>query len=371
MPGFKNASIYVHGRGIIKTDLAYENGIITKIGRINDPSLISLNDDEIVVPGFIDEHIHGCSGHDVMEASLEGLQTIADSLLKEGVTAFCPTTMSMSEKEINAALKTIATFKAKQTSGATILGAHVEGPFLSTHFHGAQDEKYLLDCNKDVLNEFITSAENQIRILTFAPERKGEQILPLLLEHKITPSLGHSNASGDEAKAAFEQGASCLTHCYNAMRGLHHRDVGLLGAGLLNDQVYAELIADLKHVSPDAIRLLFKVKGKEKIVLVSDSMEAKYLPEGNYELGGQKVIVKDNAARLENGVLAGSVLRLDHALKNIHEVMPDLTLTDLIDLVTLNPAKNLGLTNRGAIKVGHVASFTIIRKDFSVVKAIV
>ncbi len=370
MKSFKNANIYVEGKGVIKTSLTFDNGIIQSIGASSQEGLIEIPEDAIVVPGFIDEHIHGCHGHDVMDASTSSLKDIAQELLQEGVTYFCPTTMSMSLPEIKNALKTIASVKESQTAGAEIIGVHLEGPFLSEKFCGAQDPRHLIDCDEKTLTDLIKTSHSSIRIVTFACERNGNAILPTLNKEKITPSLGHSDATGAQAFLAIEGGARCATHCYNAMRGIHHRDVGLLGAVLLSDRVMCELIADLNHVSPDAIRLLFKNKGKDKMILVSDSMEAKYLPEGEYSLGGQKVFVKDSAARLASGVLAGSVLRLDDALKNISKTLPELSFTDLIDLVTKNPAKNLGIENIGSIKVGNRARFTVVDKHFNVLQTI-
>lgn len=368
MKGFKNSYIYIEGQGIIQTSLSFKHGRITAIGGDVDAEAIELAENHILVPGFIDQHIHGCHGHDVMEASEEALIDMANQLLQEGVTYFCPTTMSMSLDDIVASLKTIQRVKEYQTSGAEIIGVHLEGPFLSTKFHGAQASKYLIDGDETILERLIQAAQDDIRILTFAYEQNGLAMLPLMKKHDITPSLGHSDASGTLALEAFDHGVTCVTHCYNAMRGMHHRDVGVVGAALLNDEVMCELIADLKHVSEEAIRLLFKVKGPDKIILVSDSMEAKYLPDGEYALGGQKVMVQSSAARLVDGTLAGSVLRLDQALKNIQKLIPTLSLTQLIDLVTKNPAKNLHLDDIGSIAVGKKARFTVIDRNLNVIR---
>lgn len=368
MKGFKNSYIYVAGQGIIKTSISIENGRIVSIGENVSAEAIQLDENHILVPGFIDEHIHGCHGHDVMEANPDALREMADKLTQEGVTFFCPTTMSMPIEDIHQALKNVYEVKHKPYLGAEIVGIHLEGPFLSKKYHGAQAQTNIIDGNEELLGSFIKTSGDDIAMLTFAYEQNGKVMLPMMKEHHITPSLGHTDATVNVALEAFDSGVRCVTHCYNAMRGIHHRDVGVVGAALLNDDVMCELIADLKHVSPEAIRLLFKVKGPEKIILVSDSMEAKYLPEGEYALGGQKVIVKDSAARLEDGTLAGSVLRLDQALKNIHELLPNLTLTQLIDLVTKNPAKNLRIDDIGSISVNCRARFTVIDRDLNVVR---
>lgn len=370
MRGFKNSNIYVAGLGVVKTSLCFENGLITHIGDCDDDDLIELPSDQIVVPGFIDEHIHGCHGHDVMDASAEGLIDMAKNLTQEGVTFFCPTTMSMSLDDIAQALENIKKVKTIDYDGAEIIGVHLEGPFISPLHAGAQASQHIIPGDKAQFEKLIKLSQDDIRIVTFAYENGGDHILPVMVEKGITPSLGHSDAHAEQAFQAIKEGARCATHCYNAMRGLHHRDVGVLGAVLMSDEVMCELIADFKHVSEDAIRLLFKVKGPDKIVLVSDSMEAKYLADGQYNLGGQKVYLKDEAARLENGVLAGSVLRLDQALKNIQRVLPELTFTQVIDLVTKNPAKNLRLDEIGSIKVGNRARFAVVTRDYTVVKTI-
>ncbi|MFA6852064.1 MAG: N-acetylglucosamine-6-phosphate deacetylase [Bacilli bacterium] len=367
MKGFKNSYIYVEGEGIVKTSITIDNGRIISIGDNESDDAIQLDDNHILVPGFIDQHIHGCHGHDVMEASKEALQEMANELLQEGVTFFCPTTMSMSIEDIKAALRNVTKVKQSQNKGAEIIGIHLEGPFLNRKYHGAQAMTNIIEGDEEVLSNFIKISGNEIRMMTFAYEQNGKVMLPMMQEHDITPSLGHSDATAKQALEAFEDGVHCVTHCYNAMRGIHHRDIGVVGAAFLKEEVMCELIADLKHVSEEAIRLLFKVKGPDKIILVSDSMEAKYLPEGEYSLGGQKVIVKDGAARLEDGTLAGSVLRLDQALKNIHKIIPELSLTQLIDLVTKNPAKNLQINDIGSIALNKKARFTVIDRDLNVI----
>lgn len=367
MKGFKDSYIYVDGKGVVKTSLSICDGRISAIGE-DVPDGIVLADNHILVPGFIDEHIHGCHGHDVMEANKDSLLDMAKQLAQEGVAYFCPTTMSMSIDDIKKALQVIADVKATTYEGAEIIGVHLEGPFLSKKYHGAQNEKYIIPGNREILKQFLDASGEQIRLLTFAYENDGDNILPMMKHHHITPSLGHSDASAEVSIHAFNEGVSCVTHCFNAMRGIHHRDVGVVGASMLKDEVMCELIADLKHVSKEAIQLLFKVKGPEKIILVSDAIEAKYLPDGAYALGGQKVIVKDGAARLEDGTLAGSVLRLDQALKNIRAMMPHLTFTQIIDLVSKNPAKNLRISDIGTIAVGQKARFTVVDKAFNIIK---
>ncbi|MDR0832279.1 MAG: N-acetylglucosamine-6-phosphate deacetylase [Bacillales bacterium] len=372
MKGFKNSNIYVSGKGIIKTSLFFDEGIIKKIGNdLKEKDLIEIPDEYIVVPGFIDEHIHGANGFDVSHADLKGLDVISKALLQEGVTYFLPTTMSTSYSNILLSLKNIAKYQKEQKQGAEVLGIHLEGPFINEELNGAQNQENIIPCDVEILKDFIEASNNNIKIITFAYEKDGYKIMPLLKQHNIVGSIGHSKANSKEANEAFLNGVTSSTHTYNCQSGLHHRDVGVVGSVLLNDNVYAELIADLKHVSAPAIQILFKMKGPEKIVLISDATEAKYLKDGEYMLGDQKVYLKDGYVKTETGALAGSVLKLNEALKNIHLVVPSLSFTQLIDLVTINPANNLRLTNVGSIKVGNKAKFVVIDKDFNVVQTII
>ena len=204
--------------------------------------------------------------------------------------------------------------------------------------------------------------------MTIAYEEADFDIVKFLLDNGIKPSLGHSDCSYTKAQEAIDKGAHTLTHTYNAMRGIHHRDIGLLGAGLLNDSVYTELICDLHHVSAPAIELLYRLKGKDKIVLITDSMEARFLDEGQYELGGQKVYVKNGVATLNDGTLAGSILRMNDAVKNIQKTL-NISLEEAIDFATINPAKNMGVEKfKGSLDIGKDADYIVIDRNLNVIK---
>ena len=333
---------------------------------------ITLPSNLVVVPGFIDEHIHGAAGFDVMDASAASLTGLTKALPQEGVTAFLATTMSCSNEAIINAIKAVVAFQKSPTPGAMIAGLHLEGPFLSKVHAGAQDPGVIRPFDPASFAAYLSAAEGQIREMTFAYEENGKVGLAELLKNGVTPSIGHSNCTAELFKEGIEAGLHCSTHTYNAMRGFQHREPGIVGEVLLNDNVNAELIADGIHVSPDAIRLLFKCKKKDNIILISDSTEAKYLPLGEYTLGGTPIFLKDGVARLKDGTIAGSVLRLDTALKNIHQWVPSYSFEDLIKLVTLNPAKNLHLDKTmGSIAPHKLANLTIIDHDFNVYATIV
>ena len=335
---------------------------------------LSLPEGVYLAPGFLDEHIHGACGRDAMDGEPESILRIADALVQEGVTSFLPTTMTETIPAIEKSLLSIQEAKKKQTSGANIAGIHLEGPFISPIFKGAQAEINIQKPNPALLERFQKLSGGLIRIVTFAYEENGgEEFLKACLRLHITPSLGHSNATGQEALASFDKGVTSVTHLYNAQSRFHHRDIGIVGATLLRDGVKAEIIADFHHSSKEAIALLCKTKRKEDIVLISDSTEAKGLGEGaKAKLGSQEIHVQNGLALLENGTIAGSILRIDDALRNVSSVAKGYSYSDIVNLATLNPAKNLRLDERlGSIVIGKEPSFALLDSSFHVLATIV
>lgn len=364
--GFKNCNIYVEGKGVTRTSLGIDNGKIQSIGKSGD-NFETLDEKLIVVPGFIDKHIHGANNSDSMYPTYKDIQNISLTLASEGITSYLPTTMTQSVSEIDKALANIRNYIEKNViEGAQVLGIHLEGPFISKKFKGAQPEEYIIPCDVKMFRHFQDQSGNHIRMVTLAYEENGQELSEYLARNNILASIGHSNATADEVLEAVHHGVTSLTHSYNAMRGLHHREAGTIGGAMLADEIYCELIADLIHVSEPAIRILYRIKGKDRIVLVTDAMEAKHLPDGIYKLGGQDVYVKDNAARLENGALAGSTLQMQNAVRNVMKVL-NLTLEDAVDLATINPARNLKIdSDKGSIRVGKDADFAVIDRDLNV-----
>lgn len=321
-----------------------------------------------VSPGFIDVHIHGVAGCDTMDGTYESLQKIADTLLTTGVTSFLATTMTQSWEAIYKALDNIRSFRGSQTYGARVLGAHMEGPFISNKFKGAHDEQFIYKPEIDVIRPYL----DVIKVITFAPEVEGaEAFMDAMRSYPgIVLSVGHSGASFKEVENAYAQGAHHMTHCFNGMRPLHHREPGVVGAAL-TIPFSCELICDNIHVSPDLYSGFVNIKGKDKTVLITDSMRAGCLKEGEYELGGQKVIVQDGSVRLENGTLAGSVLTLNQAIQNIwHKT--SMALEDVIQMATLTPAKVLGIEHKkGSIVVGKDADLCIHDENMMIKETIV
>ncbi|HRT69239.1 MAG TPA: N-acetylglucosamine-6-phosphate deacetylase [Bacilli bacterium] len=365
MKGFKNANIYIEGKGIVKSSLVIENGKIASFDETKD--LMTLREDLIVVPGFIDKHIHGANHSDAMYPSLEDIKNISRTIAREGVTSYMPTTMTQSEENIDKALKNIKEYiEKKNKDGAFVLGTHLEGPFISPKFKGAQPEQYIVPCSVEKFMHYQAVSGNNIKQVTLAYEENGKDLCNYLLSQGIVASIGHTNATALEVLEAAKNGVTSATHIYNAMKPLHHREAGTVGGVMLADTIYAELIADLVHVSPEAIKVLCKIKGLDKIVLVTDGIESKHLPDGTYSLGGQEVTVKGREARLADGTLAGSTLKMNQAIKNIKNVL-GINLEKAIDLATINPARNLRIDHiKGSIALGKHADLTVIDKDLNV-----
>ena len=310
--------------------------------------------------GFIDIHIHGSNGYDVMDGTEEALEGISKSILQTGTTSFLATTMTMSKEDIYFALLNIENFEGKD--GAKVLGVHLEGPFINVAKKGAQNDKYVQEPNMELIAPFM----DIVKMITLAPEVKGarEFINYLSKEYPhILLSIGHSNATYKESKESFSWGISHATHIFNAMNPLHHREPGIVGAVFESDEVSCDVIADLVHIHPSFFNMLYKLK-KEQLLLITDAMRAGCLACGLSEIGGQKVIVKEGEARLEDGTLAGSVLKLNEALKNFYE-HSDISLSDLIAMVTTIPAKKLGL-KMGLLEKDYPADLVLFDKKFEI-----
>lgn len=316
-----------------------------------------------VSPGFIDVHTHGSGGCDTMDGSMESLDTISRTLASRGVTSFLPTTMTMDMADIFRALDAIRNAMHERLSGAKVLGCHMEGPFISEKYKGAQNEKYIKKPDFSLIESYL----DVIKIITIAPETDENQafIKEARKRSSFVVSIGHSNATYDEAMSAISMGASHATHLFNAMSPLNHRNPGVVGAALSSDAT-CELIADNIHVNPAMYSLLLRIKGNERLILITDSMRAGCMCNGTYDLGGQKVFVKDGSARLEDGTLAGSILTMNEAVKNFMNAT-SLKLNDTVKLCTSNPAKLLGLEkSKGSLLIGMDADITILDENLDV-----
>ncbi|MFJ7647575.1 N-acetylglucosamine-6-phosphate deacetylase [Lysinibacillus sp. NPDC097279] len=370
-----NAKIYAENQIISDGFIKIDGMKIEEIGwmthyKANDQFYVIDLQGQTVIPGMIDIHTHGTSGADVMDAEIASLETIVRALPQEGTTSFLATTMTQSDENISNALKNAASFiKNHQKPGQSeVLGVHLEGPFVNPRMAGAQPVDFIIEPEIPLFEKWQKLAGGTIKLVTLAPEQKGGMELTRYLnENEIVVSIGHSNATFAEVKKAIGAGASQVTHLFNQMKGLHHREPGVVGAALLLEELYAELIVDGIHICPEMIQLAYQNKKSEKLILITDSMRAKCLKNGNYDLGGQKVIVKDGMAVLENGTLAGSVLKLSDALKNMLKYCDDCTLEDVIKMTATNPAKQLQISDRkGSIKAGMDADLVVLNNDYDV-----
>lgn len=369
MKSFKNVNAYVFGKGIIKTDISFDQRIM---GYKADGEIIDLPKDVIVVSGFIDEHIHGAGGADAMDKSEEALLTVANTLVQEGTTSFLATTMTQSKENIVNALKAVSCYRKEKRTGAEIIGVHLEGPFISEKHKGAQPLEYIVKPDVKTFEEYNLASGNCIKEITVAPETEGaKEFINCISKKGVVVSIGHTDAKYKDVLDAINEGAKCITHTFNAQSGLHHRDVGTVGGAFLEDGLYTEVIADTIHVSVPALKLLVKNKPQDKVILITDSMRAKGLKDGESELGGQKVIVKNGEARLMDGTLAGSVLKMNVAIKNMVEKV-GVPFTSAIDFATINPARNLGIEkDYGSIEIGKKANFAVLDKEFNVVMTLI
>lgn len=371
MKGLKNVTAYIAGKGLIKTDIAIEDGKIAAIGKLDVEPIFET--DGIVLPGFIDEHIHGAGGSDAMDGTEEALQTISEYVAKEGTTGFLATTMTQSPENIGKALKNVKNVREKgEYKGAEVLGVHLEGPFISPKHVGAQPLEYVAKPAPETFDKYNELSGGNIKIVTLAPEVEGGlDLVKHLAGIGVVASIGHTGAKFSDVEAAVAAGATNVTHTYNAQTPLHHREAGVVGAAMLFDELNCEMICDTIHVSVPAIRIFVKNKPHDKFTLITDAMRAKGMPDGLSELGGQQVFVKNGEARLADGTLAGSVLKMNVAIKNLVE-KAGVSLTEAVDFASANPAKNLGLYDeRGSIEVGKRADFAVMDKDFDILCTVV
>ena len=313
-----------------------------------------------VAPGFINIHIHGANGFDAMDEEHDALKNICNFLPSTGVTSFLPTTMTMELSRIKAALKNIR--EQKNSRGAKILGANVEGPFISKKFCGAQDQKNILPADFEIISDFA----DVIKIITVAPEELPDMnFIDKCLAKNIVVSIGHSAATYDVAMAAIKRGANHITHMFNAQSGLHHRKPGIVGAAF-DSNATVELITDNVHIHPAVQRIVQKLKPVEEIILITDSLRACGLGDGESELGGQKVFVRGNLATLSDGTIAASVAKMNDVVKNFC-ANTNATLPEVVETVTKNPAQKLQLYDKiGSIEVGKSADFVIFDENFNV-----
>ncbi len=354
-----NAHIVSHSIELERGYVEIEEGKISRITK-GFPNIVAGTDIDCegayIFPGFVDTHIHGGNGVDTMDADEKAFKILCDYEYSHGVTTFFPTTVTASFERTMNVLKVLKELKDKE-GFENIGGVHLEGPFLDRKKVGAQNPSFVSSLDEDELRRWFSL--KIVKSITYALAADPENRIPVLCEeYGVKPSIGHSDATFEEFERCYALGVRHLTHFCNGMSGLHHRHVGLVGAGLLYDDVYVEIIADRVHLNDQMLRLIAKVKEPSRVIFITDAIRASGMKDGEYELGGLKVRVVKGEARLSDGTLAGSTLTMEKAVRNYNDVTK-LPLRTCVDAATYNPAEFYGLKNIGDIRVGMQADLVI------------
>ncbi|MGP4105589.1 N-acetylglucosamine-6-phosphate deacetylase [Virgibacillus sp. L01] len=367
----KNATIFTESEGIVKGSIVLEDSTIKEIhNNVNTspPENAQIIDGQglNLIPGFIDGHIHGAAGADVMDSTEEALDTMAEVLPKEGTTSFLATTITQSPESIENALRNVAEYKSK-CGQAEVMGVHLEGPFIEKSKKGAQPLEYIMKPDIGQFKKWQQLSGNKIKTITLAPEHDEDgTFIRSLYESGVNVSAGHTGTGFDGMKTAIAHGVRQVTHICNAMRGIHHRDIGVVGAAFRLEELRAELIADGIHVSPEMLQLIYSNMGSERLILITDAMRAKCLSSGAYELGGQPVNVTEDRAVLDDGTLAGSILKMYQGAQQMLQ-LKDVSIRNVIEMTSSNPAKQLGVFDKkGSIKVGKDADLLLVDDDLHI-----
>ncbi|GMA51609.1 N-acetylglucosamine-6-phosphate deacetylase [Alicyclobacillus contaminans] len=358
-----------------------ERGMITEVGDGKPPEDMERAvetvdvDGEWVVPGFIDLHVHGADGAEVMDGTPAALRRIGRFHARHGTTGWLPTTLTAPVASILQSLQAARRVQQSPSpdDGARILGVHLEGPFISPRKVGAQNPAHVLAPSVEVMRAFEHVSPGLVKKVTLAPEQPGAlALVHWLRERGIIPSIGHTEGTFAEIVRAMEAGATQATHLFNAMTGLHHREGGAAGACLLADDVTCELIADTLHVHPDVMRLVVRVKGPDRIALITDAIAATGRPDGRYRLGELEIVVTEGKSLLKDGhTLAGSTLTMDAAVRNMVSRV-GVSLEDAVIMASTTPARELGLGDRkGAIAVGYDADLVVLDENLTVARTFV
>lgn len=364
----KHGEVYFEDQGFIKTDLMIEKNYFSE--QTSDPILLDATDC-YVIPGLIDVHFHGCVGYDFCDGTQEALENIATYQIQNGITSICPASMTLPEKTLVSILKNAQSFASlSKDSISRLCGIHLEGPIIASEKKGAQNGDFIKDPNLALFYRLRDCAPELIKLITLAPELPGSMDFIEEISSLAHVSLGHTSCDYNTAAKAFQLGADHITHLYNAMPGFTHRSPGPIGAAFDNPCVMVELICDGVHIHPSVVRATFQLFGDDRMVLISDSMMATGMNDGDYSLGGQKVSVDGNKATLLDGTLAGSVTNLMNCMRTA--ISMGIPLESAIKSATINPAKSIGIdTLYGSIKKGKVADCLILDKQTLALKTVI
>lgn len=363
-----NGLVFHEGKGFVSETLYTERGRFS----------LSTSEDSIldaescyVIPGLVDIHFHGCAGHDFSDASPDGLAAIAAYQLSQGVTCICPASMTLSPETLQDICKCARDFSQKDCiDNSRLVGINLEGPFISNAKRGAQNPDYIRQADFTLLEQLQECADGLVKLVTLAPETPGaidfiRQVKQSELKD-ISISIGHTQSDYDTAKKAFACGADHVTHLFNAMPAFTHREPGVIGAAFDTPDCFVEIICDGVHIAPSVIRAAFAMFGSERVVLISDSMRATGLSDGNYTLGGLNVQVNGKHATLEDGTLAGSVTNLLDCMRCA--VSMGIPLETAVQCATVNPARSIGIDHcYGSLEIGKAADFLLLDKNLTLV----
>lgn len=360
----KNALVFTLDQGFVNKDVKIKDGKFTDENIAEDTVIDAQGD--YLIPGLVDIHFHGCDGYDFSDGTPEALETIGAYELKNGITSICPASMTLSEETLAGVCENAYAYHSKPESdkpeGARLCGIHLEGPFLSMEKKGAQNPAYIKTPDIAMFNRLQEAAHGLVRLITIAPEEEGAEEFIRELSSKVHISVGHTGCDYDTAVKAFELGADHVTHFFNAMPTFTHRAPGVFGAAFDEKHVMPEMICDGVHIHPSAVRVAFSLFGKERMIMISDSMMATGMKDGEYSLGGLPVTVRGNLATLKDGTIAGSATNLMDCVRKV--VTMGIPLETAVRCATYNPAKAIGVdTVCGSIEAGKYGDCVLLSKD--------
>ncbi len=361
----KNAVIMDGSFHLKKADISVKDGKIVSIGEMPDEEECLDLSGFLVVPGFVDIHIHGCVGADTCDGTRESISKMAARLVTNGVTSFCPTTMTVPMKKIERAIGAVQNCMKNPPEGASVCGVNLEGPYISPDRVGAQREECVRKPDVKEFQHLCETYPGVIRLVDVAPEVAGAKEFIEYASRQCCVSFAHSTADYETAKKSFGWGISHATHLFNAMNGFKHREPGAVGAIFDDERVRAELICDGFHIHPSVLRTAFRLLGEDRTIIISDSLRAEGLADGDYDLGGQTVHVRGGHALLADGTIAGSMTNFGQEVKNL--VGYGVPVRQVIKSATINPAREIGADKEiGSIEVGKKADFTVLDSAFHV-----
>jgi N-acetylglucosamine-6-phosphate deacetylase len=359
---YEEAEVLIEDRSIVAVGPGVASGEIAEVIDVGGA---------IVAPGYVDVHVHGSAGHDAMDGTREAIDGMARFLATRGVTSFCPTTLTQPAADILTSVRAIAECMENGIEGgAEPLGVHLEGPYIDAKKKGAQPEQHITTAAAIDYRQLFSLGN--IKLITLAPEiEENREVIAFARREGAAVVVGHSSASYEDLEEAVKHGLNHATHTFNQMEGLHHRKPGTVGGVLLLDEIFAEFIADGIHLHPAIVDMVVRLKGPERAVAITDAISGAGMPDGDYELGGQKVVVKEGAVRLPDGTLAGSALTLDQAVRNIVE-FTIAGVPEAIQMATLTPARSIGVADRkGLLEPGKDADIIVLDDDLDVLKTMV